>query len=123
MTSQPNKHYRIVLWTILYRHPVIELIVPRREEAVDRWACERCKLDFDTFLYWKALWPRHYSRMLHKRSLRREFFLVNGYVYAGRTPPDRQNSDLRQNNLPIYANFLRNEGGRTRRFFARVALT
>lgn len=40
---------------------------PDREEAADRWACERAKARYPTFLRWKRQWPEEYQRMLARR--------------------------------------------------------
>ena len=112
MQTQPNKHYRLILWTLLYRVPVMDLLTPELEDAVDQWACDRCKLDHNTFRSWKMKWRGHYDRMLRKRMLRMKFVRKNGFYYKGRTPADPERADRRQYNVPHYANFLRNESPR-----------
>jgi hypothetical protein len=95
--SQSSKHFRLVLWFLLYRvHPQQQ--IAREVEVV---ACQSCRMPLCLFDRFKADFSHHWNRMLDKRSRRLAHLLKYGEVPGGWTPPN--SVDGRSGNYPYGA--------------------
>lgn len=100
---EPNKHFRLVLWFLLYRVHA-QLPIDRQIEAI---ACESCRMPLALFDRFKVDFPHHWNQMLDKRSRRLAHLLKYGEVPGGWTPPNR--IDGRSGNYPYTALAERNK--------------
>ena len=79
---QPNKHFRLVLWFLLYRvHPQQQ--INREVEVI---ACQSCRIPLCLFDRFKADFPHHWNQLLEKRSRR----LTHLLKYIIRIPAKRE---------------------------------
>jgi hypothetical protein len=102
-TPQPNKHFRLALWFLLYRvHP--QQPINRQIEAI---ACESCRMPVCLFDRFKADCSHHWNQMLEKRSRRLAHLLKYGEIPDGWTPPN--SVDERSGNYPYVALAERNK--------------
>jgi hypothetical protein len=100
---QPNKHFRLVLWFLLYRvHPQQQI-----DRQVEKIACESCRMPLCLFDRFKADFPTHWNRLLEKRSRRLTHLLKYGEIPDGWTPPT--SVDGRSGNYPYAALANRNQ--------------
>jgi hypothetical protein len=79
---QPNKHFRLVLWFLLYQVHAQQQIT-REVEAI---ACESCRMPLCFFDRFKKDFSHHWNQMLDKRSRRLAHLLKCGEVPGGWTP-------------------------------------
>ncbi len=94
---QPNKHFRLVLWFLLYRvHPRQQI-----DRQVEIIACEYCRMPVCLFDRFKADFPYHWNQLLDKRSRRLAHLLKYGEIPGGWTPPN--SADGRSGNYPYMA--------------------
>jgi hypothetical protein len=94
---QPDKHFRLVLWFLLYRVHAQQQIT-REVEVI---ACESCRMPLCLFDRLKTDFIRHWNQMLDKRSRRLAHLLKYGEVPGGWTPPN--SVDGRSGNYPAGA--------------------
>jgi len=100
---QPNKHFRLVLWFLLYRvHPQQQI-----DRQVEIIACESCRMPVCLFDRFKAYFPHHWNHLLDKRSRRHAHLLKYGEIPDGWTPPNC--ADDRSGNYPYAALADRNK--------------
>jgi hypothetical protein len=100
---QPNKHFRLVLWFLLYRVPAQQQI-NRETEVI---ACECCRMPLQFFDRFKAEFSQHWNRMLEKRGRRLAHLLKYDEIPGGWTPPN--SVDGRSGNYPYAALADRNK--------------
>ena len=94
---QPTKHFRLVLWFLLYRvHPQQQ--IDRQMEVI---ACERCRMPLCLFNLFKKDFQSHWNRLLEKRARRLAHLLKYGEIPDGWTPPN--SVDGRSGNYPYAA--------------------
>ena len=84
---KPNKRYRLALWWLLYRWPIM---APVDATAINQVA-QHIRMDVVELLGLVSSFPNPWQRMLDKRKRRRDYFSEHGYCTPGWTPPDPEN--------------------------------
>jgi hypothetical protein len=95
--SQPSKHFRLVLWFLLYRVHTQQEIT----REIEITACENCRMPLCFFDRFKKEFSHHWNQMLEKRARRLAHLLKYGEVPGGWTPP--KSVDGRSGNYPAGA--------------------
>jgi hypothetical protein len=100
---QPTKHFRLILWFLLYRvHP--QLQINREVEVI---ACQACRMPLCLFDRFKADFPHYWNQLLDKRSRRLAHLVKYGKIPDGWTPAT--SVDGRSGNYPYAALADRNK--------------
>ena len=94
---QPSKHFRLVLWFLLYRVHAQQQI----DREVEVIACQACRMPVPLFDRFKADFRHHWNQMLEKRARRLAYLLEHGELPEGWTPPN--SVDGRSANYPHVA--------------------
>jgi hypothetical protein len=113
--SKPDRHFRLVLWRLLYGVAVEKVLV--RDDEIE--ACRHARLDLVRWDEQKSRFPQEWAKLLAKRQRRRDWFEQYGAVPDGWTPPDPADP-RRSANKPIAA-YLARRGMTIDEFMARYS--
>ena len=87
-----TKRFRLALWWLVYRLPVLDGINRETEEL----ARKHCKYSEEAWARDRADFQSQWERMLAKRERRFRWFIKHGKVPDGWTPPDPKDPHSRK---------------------------